>query len=131
MKKILKNSVIILITILLAFAFVQPSFAVGETGEEAKAKSANVGDIVNNVMSSGNTMDNNDMNKAVGTVINWIWGISIIVSIIVLMVIGIQYIIGGTQAKADYKKSLIPVVVGIVLIVFATTIVKFLYGMGS
>lgn len=130
MKKILKNSVIILITILLAFAFVQPSFA-DETGEEAKAKSANVGDIVNNVMSSGNTMDNNDMNKAVGTVINWIWGISIIVSIIVLMVIGIQYIIGGTQAKADYKKSLIPVVVGIVLIVFATTIVKFLYGMGS
>lgn len=131
MKKILKNSVIILITILLAFAFVQPSFATGETGEEAKAKSANVGDIVNNVMSSGNTMDNTDMNKAVGTVINWIWGISIIVSIIVLMVIGIQYIIGGTQAKADYKKSLIPVVVGIVLIVFATTIVKFLYGMGS
>lgn len=130
MKKILKNSVIILITILLAFAFVQPSFAVGETGEEAKAKGSNVADIVNNVTKNGTALDSN-INKVSATVINWIWAISIIISIIVLMVIGIQYIIGGTQAKADYKKSLIPVVVGIVLIVFATTIVKFLFGMGS
>lgn len=119
MKKILKNSVIILITILLAFAFVQPSFANETT----------VGDIVNNVSKDNGTALDSNINKVSATVINWIWAISIIISIIVLMVIGIQYIIGGTQAKADYKKSLIPVVVGIVLIVFATTIVKFLYGM--
>ena len=125
MKKILKNSVIILITILLAFAFVQPSFA-----NETEAKGSNVADIVNNVTKNGTALDSN-INKVSATVINWIWAISIIISIIVLMVIGIQYIIGGTQAKADYKKSLIPVVVGIVLIVFATTIVKFLFGMGS
>lgn len=128
MKKILKNSVIILITILLAFAFVQPSFA-NETNE-TEAKGSNVADIVNNVTKNGTALDSN-INKVSATVINWIWAISIIISIIVLMVIGIQYIIGGTQAKADYKKSLIPVVVGIVLIVFATTIVKFLFGMGS
>lgn len=128
MKKILKNSVIILITILLAFAFVQPSFA-GETKEEAKG--SDVGTIIDSVSKdNGKALDSN-INNVSATVINWIWAISIIVSIIVLMVIGIQYIIGGTQAKADYKKSLIPVVVGIVLIVFATTIVKFLFGMGS
>lgn len=130
MKKILKNSVIILITILLAFAFVQPSFA-DETGKEAKAKGSNVADIVNNVSKDNGIALDSNINSVSATVINWIWAISIIISIIVLMVIGIQYIIGGTQAKADYKKSLIPVVVGIVLIVFATTIVKFLFGMGS
>lgn len=126
MKKILKNSVIILITILLAFVFVQPSFA-----DETKAKGSNVADIVNNVSKDNGIALDSNINSVSATVINWIWAISIIISIIVLMVIGIQYIIGGTQAKADYKKSLIPVVVGIVLIVFATTIVKFLFGMGS
>lgn len=126
MKKILKNSVIILITILLAFTFVQPSFAADEA-----AKGSDVESIVDGVSkNNGKALDGN-INNVSATVINWIWAISIIISIIVLMVIGIQYIIGGTQAKADYKKTLIPVVVGIALIVFATTIVKFLFGMGS
>ena len=125
MKKILKNSVIILITILLAFTFVQPSFA------DETATGSDVGSIVDSVSkNNGKALDSN-INNVSATVINWIWAISIIISIIVLMVIGIQYIIGGTQAKADYKKTLIPVVVGIGLIVFATTIVKFLFGMGN
>ena len=62
------------------------------------------------------------------TITNLIWILSIVISVIVLMIIGVKYIIGGVQEKAEYKKSLIPVVVGIVVIVSATTITNFLFG---
>lgn len=117
MKKILKNSVIILITILLAFAFVQPSFA------------ADVSGITGQITPSGDLTGSEEIYNPVKTIINVIWVLSIVISLITLLVIGIKFIIGGTQEKAKYKESLIPVAVGIFIIVFATTIINFLYGM--
>ena len=66
-----------------------------------------------------------------GTIINWIWGISIVVAVIVLMIIGLKFIIGSTEEKAKYKESLIPLVVGILILVFATTIIKILYSING
>ncbi len=65
-----------------------------------------------------------------GNIVNWIWGISIVVAVVVLMITGLKFIVGSTQEKAEYKKSLIPLVVGVLILVFATTIVKVLFGMG-
>ncbi|MBR2744450.1 MAG: TrbC/VirB2 family protein [Clostridia bacterium] len=90
----------------------------------------NAGAIIDNIKNSGSQMDDG-VNNIAGTVINWLWGISIVVAVIVVMVVGIKFIIGSTQEKAEYKKSLIPLVVGVALVVFATTIVKFLFGMGN
>lgn len=118
MKKTLKVLSIILISISLFMVFGQPvSFAKKD---------------VNTIISqtnNGNEMDNG-LSTVAGTVINWLWGISIIVAIVVVMVIGLKFIIGSTQEKAEYKKSLIPLVVGVVLVVFATTLVKFLFSIG-
>ena len=117
MKKIFKCLSIVLISLSVLFVMAQPSFA----------KPA-VDTLVNNVESAtADTNGVNGVNEIANTVINWLWIISIIVTIIVLMVIGLKYIIGSTQEKAEYKKSLIPLVVGALLIVFATTIVKFLF----
>lgn len=117
MKKSLKKISAILISIVLLFAMIQPvSFAINKTIPDLE----NLG---------GSEMDSG-INSIAGTVINWIWGISIVVAVIVVMVIGLKFIIGSTQEKAEYKKSLIPLVVGVVLIVFATTLVKFLFSMG-
>ena len=118
MKKTLKILSVVLLSVAMLFAFAQPvSFA---------------RDDVNTVIgytNDGNAMSN-EVGSIAGTIINWIWGISIIVAIIVVMVIGIKFIIGGTQEKAEYKKSLMPVAVGVILVVFATTLVKFLFSMG-
>lgn len=66
-----------------------------------------------------------------GNIVNWIWGISIVVAVVVVMITGLKFIVGSTQEKAEYKKSLIPLVVGVLILVFATTIVKVLFGMGG
>jgi type IV secretory pathway VirB2 component (pilin) len=118
MKKTLKVLSVVLLSIAMLFVFAQPvAFARGSV--------ENTIALTNN----GNEMSG-EVGTIAGTIINWIWGISIIVAIIVVMVIGIKFIIGGTQEKAEYKKSLMPVAVGVILVVFATTLVKFLFSMG-
>ncbi len=117
MKKTLKILSVVLLLVAMLFAFAQPvSFAKTSV------------DTVINYTEKGNEM-NGEIGNIAGTIINWIWGISIIVAIIVVMVIGIKFIIGGTQEKAEYKKALMPVAVGIILVIFATTLVKFLFSM--
>ena len=50
-----------------------------------------------------------------------------IISVIVLVVLGIKYMMGSAEEKAEYKKSLMPLVIGIVIVMMATTLVSFVY----
>ena len=47
------------------------------------------------------------------------------------MYTGLKFIVGSTQEKAEYKKSLVPIVVGVAILVFATTIVNVLFSLGG
>lgn len=50
--------------------------------------------------------------------------ISIIVALICIMILGLQTIIGSASEKAEYKQRLIPIVTGILVISFITTIIS-------
>ncbi|MBQ3407915.1 MAG: TrbC/VirB2 family protein [Clostridia bacterium] len=122
MKKTVKILAIVLLSIMMLFVTVQPvSYArdaseiINEATKEPTDKKA----------------DTSGLNNVAQNVINIIWIISIIVAIVVVMVIGIQFIVGGTQQKAEYKKALMPVAVGVGLVVFGTSIVKFLFSMNG
>ncbi|HJJ10846.1 MAG TPA: TrbC/VirB2 family protein [Clostridiaceae bacterium] len=94
------------------------------------AEKADVGGTLDNV-NSATGGDIGDAATIGGNIVNWIWGISIVVAVVVVMITGLKFIVGSTQEKAEYKKSLIPLVVGVLILVFATTIVKVLFGMGG
>ena len=47
------------------------------------------------------------------TIITVIRVIGIIVTVVVLMVLGIKYMTGSVQEKADYKKSMLPYLIGV------------------
>ena len=57
--------------------------------------------------------------------------IAIIASVIILMVLGVKYMLGSVEEKAEYKKSFIPLIIGIILVVSATTIASFIFGMAK
>lgn len=62
-----------------------------------------------------------------GIVLGAIRNVSAVVAVIALMIIGIKYMIGSVEERAEYKKTLIPYVIGCVLVVSITTIVSFIY----
>lgn len=62
--------------------------------------------------------------KYAGSISNFLYAISVIVAIISFMVLGIKYITDGISGKAEYKKNLIPMVIGIGIIAFLATIIR-------
>ena len=57
-----------------------------------------------------------------GNIMGVINVVGVVVAVVVLMVIGIKYMMGSAEEKAEYKKTMIPYIVGAVLIFGATTI---------
>lgn len=59
-----------------------------------------------------------------GDISSYLFTVAIIISIIALSYVGVLYITGGITQKVDYKKNLIPMGVGVVIIVFLATILR-------
>ncbi len=88
----------------------------------ANASAGDVGNIFNKAQSSN--VDKSGMENVAGNIVSIITTIGIIVAIIVLLVLGIKYMMGSAAEKAEYKKTMIPYLVGAVLIFGASAIAK-------
>ena len=51
----------------------------------------------------------------------------VIVAVVIILIIGIKYMVGSAEEKAEYKKTMIPYIVGAVLIFAGATIVNAVY----
>lgn len=57
--------------------------------------------------------------------------VGVVVAVIILLVIGIKYMMGSASEKAEYKKTMIPYLVGAVLIFGASAIAKVVVSMAQ
>ena len=57
--------------------------------------------------------------------------VGVLVAVVILLVLGIKYMMGSAEEKADYKKSMIPYLVGAVLIFAASAITGIVYEMAK
>lgn len=62
-----------------------------------------------------------------GKIISIIQVVGIVVAVVVILIIGIKYMTGSVEQKAEYKKVMIPYIVGAVLLVAGTSIVKVIF----
>ena len=53
--------------------------------------------------------------------------VGVVVSVIVLIVLGIKYMMGSAEEKAEYKKTMMPYIIGAALIFAASAIAGGLY----
>lgn len=51
-----------------------------------------------------------------GIIFNAISTLGIIIAVITIIIIGIKYMIGSVEEKAEYKKTMIPYLIGVVMI---------------
>lgn len=75
--------------------------------------------------------DSIDLQTKAGKIMGMIRNVAVIASVIILMVLGVKYMLGSVEEKAEYKKSFIPLIVGIVLVVSATAIASFIFNMAE
>lgn len=62
-----------------------------------------------------------------GNIVNILQVVGIVIAVVVILVIGIKYLIGSAEEKAKYKETMIPYVVGALLVFAGTSIVKVVY----
>lgn len=67
-------------------------------------------------------IDDGAVAKYTGPIFNVLYGLSIIITVITLMIIGLKFVVGSAQEKAEYKQHLMPVLVGVFLVSFLITI---------
>lgn len=60
----------------------------------------------------------------VNLVLGWVNNIAVMASVLVLSIIGIKYMVGSVEERAEYKKNMTPYLVGCVLAFGITTILK-------
>ena len=87
--------------------------------------------ITGNTNATGTTEITNVGNSIVGI----LQVVGIVLSVVVLIIIGIKYMMGSAEEKAEYKKTMIPYIVGAALIfaasAFAQVIYKFFIGISA
>ena len=69
-----------------------------------------------------------DLGKTIVTIMQTV---GIVVAVVVLLILGIKYMMGSAEEKAEYKKTMIPYLVGAVLIFASTTIVNVVYNIAN
>ena len=70
-----------------------------------------------------------ELTKIAGKVVNLIQIASAVLAVVLIAVFGFKFILGSANEKADYQKSFIPLIVGVVVVFAATSIAKLLFGL--
>lgn len=107
MKRILR--IIVMIIVLMMFCI---TVSYGSLG---------VGDL------KGNQEEMTSLTNAGNDVVKVVSTIGIVVSVIVLIALGIKYMLGSVEERAEYKKTLLPYIIGAVLVFSASTIAQIVY----
>ena len=86
--------------------------------------------VLNGLNGNGN-VQTNDLTKVGNNIVTIIQVVGIVIAVIVLLVIGIKYMMGSASEKAEYKKTMIPYIVGAVLISAGTSLVRVIYSLST
>lgn len=115
MKKLMKITTIAMIVMMIClsttmvFAAKDPSVY---NGEGASADTSKIDTFGQNIISIISTIGS-------------------IASVIVLIVLGIKYMMGSAEEKAEYKKTLLPYVIGAILVFAASAIASVVFSVAN
>ena len=132
MRKLNKIFLILVITFLLTNIFNEvyaiPHTVIPETDTGAGKDSTIMKINPDDYEPTGPTrMEANTLTSKVGRVLGFIRNLSVAVSVIVLMVIGVKYMLGSVEEKANYKASMMPYIIGCIMAVSGSVLVSFIY----
>lgn len=99
----MRKTIILSIILLIILAVIIPNFSY------ASEANLGLGDLNKY---KGTSEDSTKIKNITGNILEVIRTIGIVISVVMLMVIGIKYMMGSVEEKADYKKTLIPYVIG-------------------
>ena len=110
----------IVLTVVMLATMVTPVFA------------ANTGVIKpNSITANFNSTASTSIQDVGKSVMGVIQTVGVVISVVILSIIGIKYMMGSASEKAEYKKTMIPYLVGAILIFAASTLANVVYNFAT
>lgn len=115
--KYMKKKFFCLLLIMIIFTIIIPKneFAVSISG---------IGDL-DNYNGDGGT--SSSFNKMANNVVAFVQIVGSIISVVVLIVLGIKYMFGSIEERAEYKKTMLPYLIGAIMVFGISNVVGILY----
>ena len=83
---------------------------------------ATMEEVTEGMKQKAQTVDSGKITSPAGSIMGVLQVAGMVISVIVLIVIGIKYLMGSVEQKAEYKKSFVPYIVGAILVFAASAI---------
>ena len=72
-----------------------------------------------------------EIQSAGNSIISILQTVGVVLSVVVLMIIGIKYMMGSAEEKAEYKKILMPYIIGAALVFAASAIAGIVFNFAN
>lgn len=72
-------------------------------------------------------IDTSGITSTAGKIMGLIRNIAVIAGVLIIAILGLKYMIGSTEEKAEYKKSFMPLIIGIVVVMGASQIATMIF----
>lgn len=116
MKKTVKIMSTILLTIMLVATLASTVFA-----------KPDVEGIITSVENDSTVQDTSKITTLGANIVNIMQIVGIVIAVVVILVIGIKYLIGSAEEKAEYKKTLLPYIFGAAMVFGASLLTGVIY----
>ena len=113
----MKKIVVIFLVIILCLTIMIPTMSY--------ASDSGLGDL--NAYGGGSGGSSAELEQKAETILGIIQIIGIVISVIMFIVIGIKYMMGSIEERAEYKETLKPYLIGAFLLFSGTTVPQLIY----
>lgn len=96
-----------------------------------KRKRQQVGLAASEITPDYTGIKTDDFKKTAKKVMGLIRNVAVIAGVLLIAILGVKYMLGSVEEKADYKKSFVPLIVGAVVVMAATQIATMIFSLAS
>lgn len=80
---------------------------------------------------NGTAADTNTIAQKAANIVATIRNVAAIAAVVIIAVLGVKYMLGSVEEKAEYKKSFMPLIIGVVVVVLALQIANMIFGLAA
>lgn len=78
----------------------------------------------------GTSEDQTKVKELAGKILGWVRNIAAVASVVLVAILGLKFMIGSTEERAEYKKSFMPLIIGAIIVLSASTIAGWIWSIG-
>ncbi len=101
----------------------------GVISQISTCNAAGISETIDNIKPTDDVTGAENLTVIASRILTFLQIASGIAAVIMIAVTGFRYIIETPEVKGELKKNMLPIVIGLVLVFFATSIAKFFIGM--